>query len=80
MGKALILTTSLTYAQKGQRLLIQDRIVNDIVKTPTFLTAGSCGYSLRVDKNRLAQAVDRLLKARIMILGTYYRDEGERTR
>lgn len=59
----LILARSLTYAQRTERALIGSGIRAKVVRLPSELSEGGCGYAVRLRAEDTA-AAEELLKAR----------------
>lgn len=57
---AIILFRSLTYAQRGSRILSQVGIPSSVMKAPQELTAKGCGYGVRLNDTKLRRAVQAL--------------------
>ena len=54
---AIILFRSLTYAQRGNRVLGLLGIPSSVMKAPQGLTEKGCGYGVRLSESRLRRAV-----------------------
>ncbi len=48
MYKYVVMCRSLSYAQRGQRLLAGNNIVSYIIKAPQSVTLEGCSYGLRI--------------------------------
>lgn len=67
--KTLLTLRSLTYAQKGQRMLARARISAHLIRTPEEYASRGCSYGLLVDDPD--RAADLLTDSGITILGSY---------
>lgn len=77
MTQYLIMCTSLTGAQRAQRLLEDIGIASSVVKAPQGLNTRGCGYALSLYR-RAEEAVSRLA-SKGMLKGKVFRrnDRGE---
>jgi type III secretory pathway lipoprotein EscJ len=57
MANALIACRSVTYAQRAVRLLEQNGLRASMRKLPANLPETGCGHAVRVQRERLAQAI-----------------------
>ncbi len=67
---------SVTHAQRGERLLQSRGVRCGLTRTPRWMEARGCGYSLRLRENDAARAVE-LLRAQEVPLQKVYRQAGE---
>lgn len=58
----LIMSRSLTYAQRAARVLEKYGISAGVIKAPAGLSGNGCGYSVAVSSNRGHKAIDILRK------------------
>ena len=70
-GGYLITFRSITYAQKGERLLKEMGIPCTLQRTPKALTRQGCGYCLRLGKCDIVAVMARL-KSRQAVYGKLY--------
>ncbi len=68
--QTLLTVKSLTYAQKGQRLLEQYWIHASVIRTPEQIARRGCSYALLV-RNDSDRAAKLLEQAGIQVLGRY---------
>ncbi len=57
---SLIVFKSVTYAQRASRVLAQNGIGSDMVRTQAILGGGSCSYALKVKPQALQRAASVL--------------------
>jgi len=62
---------SVTYAQSGQRYLLQAGVDARLHRTPRHLEERGCGYCLQVSPQRGAAAVEHLRRGSIPFRGIY---------
>ena len=60
MRKDYITFRTITPAQRGQRLLRNNRIETTLQRTPGYMQERGCGYCLRLDPGQTAAAVAML--------------------
>lgn len=68
--QTLLTVKSLTYAQKGQRLLEQYWIHASVIRTPEQIARRGCSYALLV-RNDSDRAAKLLEQVGIQVLGKY---------
>lgn len=61
----LITFRSVTYAQRGERLLQQGKIPCRLQRTPKHLTERGCGYCLRISGMDVPRAVHLLRRGQL---------------
>lgn len=66
---------SVTYAQKGERLLKRAGINCFLRRTPKVLANRQCGYSLQIRADDAHQAVELLQKAQVLFGKVYAMDD-----
>ena len=71
----LITFRSITPAQRGEALLRRGQISCTLRRTPGWLQDKGCGYSLRLSKERVLDAVSLLRSANIPYQNVYYQPE-----
>ena len=71
----LITFRSITPAQRGEALLRRGQISCTLRRTPGWLQDKGCGYSLRLSKERVLDAVSLLRSAKIPFQTVYYQPE-----
>lgn len=64
---------SVTYAQRGERLLSQAGIRCSVQRTPRWMEEQGCGYSLRIQTADIDHAVEQLRDAQLPLKKIYYR-------
>ena len=62
---------SVTYAQRGERVLRQGGIGCAMQRTPKWMEQRGCGYCLQVSPQRGAAAVEHLRRGSIPFRGIY---------
>ncbi len=62
---------SVTYAQRGEKLLNQKNIRCTLQRTPRWMEEQGCGYCLRVWTNNIGNAVETLQQALIPVKRVY---------
>ena len=62
---------SVTYAQRGEKLLNQKNIRCTLQRTPRWMEEQGCGYCLRVWTNNIGIAVETLHQAQIPVKRVY---------
>lgn len=75
MEAYLITFRSITPAQRGEALLRRGQISCTLRRTPGWLQDKGCGYSLRLSKERVLDAVSLLRSAKIPFQKVYYQPE-----
>lgn len=63
---ALILFRSLTYAQRGARLLERTAIRARLIRVPGSVTGSGCGYALRLPEEAVPEAAVILEREHIL--------------
>lgn len=76
MQQQLIMCRSLTYAQRASAVLERSGITAAVSRAPQELTAGGCGYCVKIAPRRLREALRVLDRARLPY-GRLYRYEPE---
>ena len=76
-GKDVYLITfrSITYAQRGERLLNRAKIRCTLGRTPRWMEEQGCGYSLRLHTESIARAVSLLRGEQLPMRKVYLRQE-----
>jgi len=67
MEKIVIMCRSISYAQRGERLLERSNISASIVKAPQSVTSEGCSYGLRVGEKNKGKAIVILKNSGIRI-------------
>ena len=78
-GKNVYLITfrSVTYAQRGERLLKRAGLRCSLGRTPRWMEEQGCGYSLRLQTGNIARAVSMLRGEQLPLRKVYVqRDDG----
>ena len=75
-GSYLITFRSITYAQKGERLLKEMGIPCTLQRTPKALTRQGCGYCLRLSLRDGAKAAELLRQKQVQMRKIYLQMEG----
>ena len=66
---------SVTYAQRGERVLRERRIRCSLQRTPKWMEEQGCGYSLRLLTGDISGAVEALNRARVPLRRVYVQRE-----
>ena len=74
----LITFRSVTYAQRGERLLSRGGDPCSLRRTPRWMEEQGCGYSLRVQTRQISEAV-KLLRQEQIPMRKVYRQNGDGT-
>lgn len=74
----LISFRSVTYAQRGERLLNRAGERCSLHRTPRWMEEQGCGYSLRLQTGSIARAVQLLRTAQLPLGKVYLRQEDGR--
>ena len=69
---------SVTFAQRGERLLSRQGIRCSLRRTPKWMEAQGCGYSLRLSSADIDRAVALLRKEEIPFRRVYIQQENGR--
>lgn len=72
----LITFRSVTYAQRGERLMNRAGLRCSVQRTPRWMEEQGCGYSLRVQTDDIARAVRILRGEQLPLRKVYLRLEG----
>ena len=76
MYNCVIMCRSISYAQRGERILERNSIRSYIVKTPQQLSSEGCSYGLRLrDKNKDKAVI--ILKNSGVRIGKVYRIDSD---
>lgn len=75
MGMYYITFRSVTFAQRGERLLSRQNYRVSLLRTPRWMEEQGCGYCLRLREQELSRAGELLRKSRISYRRTYRTDE-----
>lgn len=75
MKQLLITFRSVTYAQRGERVLTAVGIRCRLQRTPKWMEQQGCGYSLRLQDEDGAQAVALLRREKIPLRRVYREQE-----
>ena len=67
---------SVTYAQRGEKLLNQKGIRCSILRTPRWMEAQGCGYALKVWTKDVYPAVELLRESNVSVRRIYLQMEG----
>ena len=76
MEKILILFRSITFAQKGERVLNRVGIDCRLLRTPRTLSNKSCGYCLQLRRQDLELVLEVLREAKLPFGKVYAIDSG----
>ena len=69
---------SVTYAQRGEKLLQAEGFRCQLMRTPKWMEEKGCGYCLRLWTANAAPAVERLRKAQVPMRKVYAQGEDGR--
>ena len=75
MEMCFITFRSVTYAQRGERVLAEEGIRARLQRTPRWMEEQGCGYCLRLREQELSRAGELLRKSRVSYRRTYRTDE-----
>lgn len=67
----LIVCRSLTYAQRGVRLLERAGISAYLVRAPRLIAQAGCAYCIKVSQRWLERAVELMREAKLVTRGVY---------
>ncbi len=67
----LIVCRSLTYAQRGVRLLERAGISTYLVRAPRLIAQAGCAYCIKVSQRWLERAVELIREAKLVSRGVY---------
>ena len=62
---------SVTFAQRGERVLTEKGIRCTLLRTPKWMQEQGCGYSLRLWTDRILDAVELLRKTKVPLRKVY---------
>lgn len=71
MGMYYITFRSVTFAQRGERLLSRQNYRVSLLRTPRWMEEQGCGYALKLWSKDLSGAVQLLQDARIQLRRIY---------
>ena len=80
MEHYIIMCRSLSYAQRGERILEKAGITAYIIKAPQGVTPEGCSYGLRVSRSRGRGAIELLKKSGIRLGKVFRQGMGEQFR
>lgn len=66
---------SVTYAQRGEKLLSRQNHRVSLMRTPRWMEEQGCGYALKLWTNDIGTAVQMLREARIQLRRVYAQQE-----
>ena len=73
----LITFRSVTFAQRGERILRNNRIACQMQRTPKHLTERGCGYCLRLSGVNISETMDILRREKLPYEKVYaVKDDG----
>lgn len=75
MDVFLITFRSVTYAQRGERVLGRAGIWCSLQRTPRWMEEQGCGYSLRVQTGDILRAVELLRREQLPLRRVYRKRE-----
>ena len=70
MNRTVIVLSSVTYALKAQKVLIENGISGILEKLSADRTGKGCGYGVKIASANLERAVEILRKNRIRVMAT----------
>ena len=62
---------SVTFAQRGEQILTKEGIPATLLRTPKWMEAQGCGYSLRLWTEDVGSAVEILRKNKVLLRRVY---------
>ena len=75
MGLFYITFRSITFAQRGEKLLTQKNIRVSLMRTPRWMEEQGCGYALKLWCQDIGSVVKLLRESRIQLRKTYIQRE-----
>jgi hypothetical protein len=75
MGLYYITFRSVTFAQRGEKLLTQKNIRVSLMRTPRWMEEQGCGYALKLWTNQINVAVNLLRENKIQLRKVYVQQE-----
>ena len=75
MGLYYITFRSVTFAQRGEKLLTRQNLRVSLMRTPRWMEEQGCGYALKLWTNDIGTAVQMLREARIQLRRVYAQQE-----
>lgn len=79
MDVYIITFRSVTPAQRGERVLRQTGFLCSLQRTPRWMEAQGCGYSIRINSERVGDAIHLLRERKVPFRKVYHTDESGRT-
>lgn len=73
MGDYFITFRSITYAQRGERLMSRAGIRCSVQRTPKWMEEQGCGYSLRVQTGNIGHVMAMLREEQLPLRKVYLR-------
>lgn len=71
MGLYYITFRSVTFAQRGEKLLASRNLRVNLMRTPRWMEEQGCGYALKLWTNDISSAVQMLRESRIQLRRVY---------
>ncbi len=71
MGLYYITFRSVTFAQRGEKLLASRTLRVNLMRTPRWMEEQGCGYALKLWTNDISSAVQLLRESRIQLRRVY---------
>lgn len=71
MGLYYITFRSVTYAQRGEKLLSRQNLRVSLMRTPRWMEEQGCGYALKLWTNDISAAVRLLREGRVQLRRVY---------
>ena len=71
---------SITFAQRGERMLQLGGVGCSLQRTPKWMEERGCGYCLRISRHQLADGVRLLRQGKIPFRKVYSLEPGEEAR
>lgn len=78
MGLYYITFRSVTYAQRGEKLLSRQNHRVSLMRTPRWMEEQGCGYALKLWTNDIASAIRLLQEGRVQLRRVYTQREDGR--
>jgi len=75
MGLYYITFRSVTFAQRGEKLLSKQNFRVSLLRTPRWMEEQGCGYALKLWSNELSRAVSLLRENRVQLRRIYVQKE-----
>ena len=75
MSYCMITFRSVTFAQRGEKLLTKHQLRVNLMRTPRWMEEQGCGYALKLWTNQIDGAVNLLRENKIQLRKVYVQQE-----